>query len=76
MAVSTPAPAGRRWPRAATTAPMKMAQSMGCSTILPGPTAKVMLPMASEMSTTIRMTTSMRMRLDSDIEGAARLALA
>ncbi|KAG0919196.1 hypothetical protein G6F32_016284 [Rhizopus arrhizus] len=76
MALAIPEPAGRRWPKAATTAPMKMAQSIGCRTILPGPTANVTLPIASEMTTTSKMAASMRMRADSGMEGAARLTLA
>ncbi|MNQ67282.1 hypothetical protein D3C85_818000 [compost metagenome] len=76
MARSMPAPTGRRWPKAATMAPMKMAHSIGCRMILPGPTAKVTLPIASEITTTSKMAASMRMRPDSGMEGAARLALA
>gem|GEM_PF-7100006 len=76
IALSMPAPAGSRWPNAATTAPMKMAHSMGCRMILPGPTENVTLPIASEMTTTSRMAASMRTRPDSGMEGEARLALA
>jgi hypothetical protein len=43
---------------------------------LPGPTAKVTLPIASEMTTTNKMAASMRTRAASDMEGAARLMLA
>ncbi|MCY1540047.1 hypothetical protein D9M68_756610 [compost metagenome] len=71
-----PVPAGRRWPKAATTAPMKMAHSIGCRMILPGPTVNVTLPIASEMITTSKMAASMRMRPESGMEGVARLALA
>ncbi|MNX85266.1 hypothetical protein D3C86_1170980 [compost metagenome] len=76
MALSMALPTGSRWPKAATMAPMKMAQSIGCRTILPGPTENVTLPIASEMTTTNKMAASIRTRADSDMEGAARLALA